>query len=601
MSVSGGVQTLTDRINAEVTAFGRDPVRAQKALRDLHAADRTGFCRAVLPVLKQGDGEAAPQFLYEMLKDALPFCDPALLSLEDDLAIARVVMQRDSLLDVKLARRITNTELRGGDGIDNARALRILEVLAVIADGTRILPMLIQVLREPDPRLRSKAALLVGRTSKNLQWVEQALREPDARLRANTIEALWSVDSEAVRAVLRAALRDPNNRVLGNALLGLYRLGDAGAIEPMLKMAEHPAPLFRATAAWVMGETADPRFLPTLARMVREADTNVRRHVFRALSQLKKATCQCALAPALRISLCQAVSQPDGARLLRAGVSLVDGGEVAKLPPTGVVLWEGQHMIANYSLRRPRLVDSLALGVALPAASPGFEENCAVLERGAQACLALKGGADRWAILRFGAPVEAAEGKTLRPACALRSDPDVLSTTLTAPQEQLLFADVVPDLLRAVAHASGSRNLLLLADCTDGAALPELDAARWAGLVRDAQAAAVAIHAVTLTGPAGSPGILTDASQQTGGMCLATSKSDRIPELCGKLYSTLLHPYEILYHPNQAEPAHSLKLQVYSEQGCGEDTLEGEPESGRLGSQGTTPPQDSVDTAGGSL
>ncbi|MGC9969289.1 MAG: HEAT repeat domain-containing protein [Bryobacteraceae bacterium] len=378
LSVSGGVQTLADRIDAEVAAFGQDPARARKALRDLHAANPPAFGLAALPLLREGNGRTGLQFLYEMLKDVLPFCDPSLLSLEDDVAIARVVMQREPLLDVKLARRITNSKLRGGEGIDDAIALRILEVLAAIADGTRILPMLIQVLREPDPRLRSKAALLAGRTSKNVQWVEQALREPDARL------------------------------------------------------------------------------------------------------------------------------------------------------------------------RRPRSVDWLAFGVALPATHTGSRENCAVLERGAQACLALKGSADRWAILRFGTPVEAADHKTLPPACFLRPDVDALTAALNAPQEQFPFADVVPDLLRAVTQASGSRNLLLLADCTDGSALPELDAARWEGLVRDAQATAVAIHAVTLIDPGGSPGILADVSERTGGMCLATSKPDRILELCGKLYSSLLHPYEIL-------------------------------------------------------
>lgn len=144
-------------------------------------------------------------------------------------------------------------------------------------------------------------------------------------------------------------------------------------------------------------------------------------------------------------------------------------------------------MIANYSLRRPRSVD----------------------------CLALKGGAGRWAILRFGAPVEAADPQTLPPACFLRSDVDALTAALNAPQERFRFADVVPGLLRAVTQASGSRNLLLLADHMDGSALPEL---------------------------------------------------------CGKLYSSLLHPYGILYYP---EPARSLKLQVYSEQGCNEGTLEG--------------------------
>ena len=572
--VSGGVQTLVDRIQAEVATFEHDPVRARKALRDLLVADRPSFRLAALPWLREGNRRAGVQFLFELLKDVLPLCNPALISLEDDVAIARVVMESEPLLDVKLARRITDSRLRGSEKIDNTVALRILEVLAIITDGTRILPMLIQVLREPDPRLRSKAALLVGRTNKNAQWVEQVLQQPDARVRANSIEALWGVDTEAVRAVLRGALRDSNNRVIGNALLGLYRLGDAVTIGLTLRMSQHPAPLFRATAAWVMGETGDPRFLPTLAQMVRETDTQARHSVFRAISKLKNAIARYARAPALRVSLCQATPQPDGARLVRAGAALADGGEVTELLPTGLVLWEGRKMIAQYSMRRPRSVDWLTLGVALPATQACSPEHCGVLERGAQACLALKGGADRWAILRFGGKLEDAGRQPSQPACYLGPDVEALTSALNAPKEWFPYADVVPALLRAVAQASGSRNLLLLEDRTAESGLPELDQAQWGGLIRDAQAAVVAIHAVVLTGPGDSPGILAEVSEQTRGMCLATSEPDRIPELCGKLYFGLLHPYEILYHPDQPEPAGPLKLQVYAEQGYGEDVLE---------------------------
>jgi hypothetical protein len=202
-----------------------------------------------------------------------------------------------------------------------------------------------------------------------------------------------------------------------------------------------------------------------------------------------------------------------------------------------------------------------------------------MLERAAHACLSLKGGADRWAILRFGGRPEGADPQpshsTAQPVCYLGPDAEVLTSALGAPKEWFPYADVVPALLRAVAQASGNRNLLLLEDRTAGTYLPELDSARWGGLIRYAQAAAVAIHAVALTAPGDSPGILAEVSEQTGGMCLATSEPDRIPELCGKLYFGLLHPYAILYHPDAPGPAGPLKLQVYAEQGYGEDVLDG--------------------------
>src|SRR5437899_3333086 len=82
------------------------------------------------------------------------------------------------------------------------------------------------------------------------------------------IEALWGVDTPEVRAFLHAAARDPDNRVVGNALMGLYRLEDASAVPALLKMTSHESRRFRATAAWVMGETKDARFTKALAGML---------------------------------------------------------------------------------------------------------------------------------------------------------------------------------------------------------------------------------------------------------------------------------------------------------------------------------------------
>jgi HEAT repeat protein len=48
--------------------------------------------------------------------------------------------------------------------------------------------------------------------------------------------------------------------VVGNALLALYRLGDEDSITKLVAMGSHESPEFRATAAWVMGETGDTVF-----------------------------------------------------------------------------------------------------------------------------------------------------------------------------------------------------------------------------------------------------------------------------------------------------------------------------------------------------
>ena len=514
--------------------------------------------------------------LPKLLPDLLPLCNPALCSLEDDIAIARQVMRKDPLLEVKLAKRIGNSQAREGQPIETAVALRILEVIGTVADGSRILPILIQCLRQPDPRLRSKAALLIGRTNRSTQGVAQAAWEPDARVRANCVEALWGVDTEAARAALWAASNDPSNRVQGNALLGLYRLGDAASIGPLVRMSAHAEPLFRATAAWAMAETGDPRFLSILAPLVGEPDAIARRHVFRAISILNKAVSSLAEAPPLRVALGQTYCQPEGVRLVRAAVSLPGGGEVEELRPTGIVLWQGPRMIAEYSVRRPRSPARLALAVALPALRAFTQPSCVALEQGAQACLELQRPPDRLAIVRFGqTPPEADPGSLHPGASFLGEDVSALDPEVEELKKLPSYAQVLRTLLNTLTHVPGGSHALLLEDRTAASDMPKLDSAGAQTLIRDARAAKVAVHAVALTDPGGSPGILAEVAAQTGGVCLAASDPEAIPALCEKLHFFLLHPLEVLYCPEDPEPAGPLKLQVYSEQGFGEDLLGG--------------------------
>ena len=79
---------------------------------------------------------------------------------------------------------------------------------------------------------------------------------------------------------------------MGNALLGLYYLGDCSVIPKIVKMADHEASLFRAAAAWVMGETGDARFVKTLARMLMEPNPTVRKRAFAAIGRIKAASAQ---------------------------------------------------------------------------------------------------------------------------------------------------------------------------------------------------------------------------------------------------------------------------------------------------------------------
>ena len=213
-------------------------------------------------------------------------CDEG-LNLTEAAGLARTALQLDPMMDVALAKRLADSTALG-EPLPNAG--RLMDILGEISTGNRITSSLMRLWRSSDPQMRSKAVLLIGRSNRSIQWAQsRPAAETDPRIRANSVEALWGVDSTEAKAVLRAAAADSNNRVAGNALFALYAMGDTSAISDMLKMATSESPQFRSSAAWAMGETGDPRFSGALGHLMSESTAFVRKRAFTELSRLKVA------------------------------------------------------------------------------------------------------------------------------------------------------------------------------------------------------------------------------------------------------------------------------------------------------------------------
>jgi len=95
-------------------------------------------------------------------------------------------------------------------------------------------------------------------------------------VRANAVEALWGVDSPAALKCMWESLKDENNRVAGNALVGLHRLGEPVVGQLVKRMIEDQRPIFRTTAAWVMGKIGGLEFVECLRQAVGDSDQLVR-------------------------------------------------------------------------------------------------------------------------------------------------------------------------------------------------------------------------------------------------------------------------------------------------------------------------------------
>ena len=158
--------------------------------------------------------------------------------------------------------------------------LRGLRLAPGLGDYSILIPWLRSLSQHADSRVRACAAKLLCQLRPNRGLIERHIHSTDARIRAGVMEALWS--PKAVRSdidvlnLLRSALADPHHRVVANALVGLYRLGDSDALHKMVSLSSNKEHLFRAATAWAMGAVRDRRAVPALRQLILDRSYTVR-------------------------------------------------------------------------------------------------------------------------------------------------------------------------------------------------------------------------------------------------------------------------------------------------------------------------------------
>jgi hypothetical protein len=223
----------------------------------------------------------APAFLLELVR-------PERFSIRELTDFCAKYVREDPLLDVKLARLMPGRRCDSYN-LASSLILRIMEVLDEISPGPRLLMIIGHLTNYPEQHVASKAALLVGRRLQSRLWVEHHISSTDPRVRANVIEALWGVDSALAGHTLRKSLHDANNRVHGNALVGLHMLGDQSVKWRILHLTKDKRPAFRQTAAWVIKKIGAPEFAPLLEGLLQDPIQGVRRSAESALERLSGA------------------------------------------------------------------------------------------------------------------------------------------------------------------------------------------------------------------------------------------------------------------------------------------------------------------------
>ena len=259
-----------------------------------------------------------------------------------------------------------------------------------------------QMLQHPNPRIRSKISLLIGTGGHGSRALRKLLADPDEdqRVRANALEALWSCRGREILDLFCDMLEDPHNRVAGNAALGLYLAGDPQSIAVVRKMASHAETAFRQTAAWVMGKTEDPRFLPDAGRLLGQPHGNVRKAAFRSVSAIKNAVARRAKNPPFILTIIDIVQGKSGNTKIRLSIADSPNGESPQIPATGFAIQLGGKPVGEFSCIERRNAIICAAFV-FPRRQTESDPLRAPLRRALVECLEAKPAGDRWSIVRY--------------------------------------------------------------------------------------------------------------------------------------------------------------------------------------------------------
>jgi HEAT repeat protein len=156
--------------------------------------------------------------------------------------------------------------------------------------GRRALLPLLNALTDPDPALRSNAALVLGQLKdpRALPGLIQALSDPDLDVRWQAAEALGQIGDPQAAQALVAALRDPAEAVRRSAVHALVKLPgiDVRASLTELIRGQESGPV-RATALEVLAEMGDRDAVPALIDALRDPHEEVRKLAALALGRLR--------------------------------------------------------------------------------------------------------------------------------------------------------------------------------------------------------------------------------------------------------------------------------------------------------------------------
>jgi HEAT repeat protein len=187
---------------------------------------------------------------------------------------------------------IALANLQNPDPRVHLKSIRWLGVLG----GPRAVEALVAALEHSSADVRTGAARALGsmEAREAVPALVRHFRQPQPVWdRAVYLKALGEIGGGPAVEVLIAALRDPSERIAGDACEALASLGDTRAIEPLRGLLEHPDSDLRrqAAAALIELKAADPRLQAAVERLAEAPEDEQQRawgrHLQRELARLR--------------------------------------------------------------------------------------------------------------------------------------------------------------------------------------------------------------------------------------------------------------------------------------------------------------------------
>jgi len=525
-----------------------------RRLSELLEKDPVAFQEAAISYVVSSSEAPGAQFVlwllhkHDLLLDLL--LNPRLCTLGQAIQVGRAAKEHIEYVDIGLAKRLK--------GASEPQAMRILRLLAAIADNNRTLPLLIQIFRSQSADLRAKAARIFSRYCQNTLFTENMLEDPDPEVRASAVEGLGLSGQRTVPQVLLSAGADQDPRVQVHALLARYRLGDVDALDQLKELAAETNQDLRLNAIWALGETRDPLGLPALEALKEHPSTEVRWAVQSALENLQpeggaaEADEKSRRDEELDVEITRAARQPGGAAVLQAYIIDSFGSVVSNLRAEHFSVSYGGQQAPGLEVVTPQSRGVLTLAFVLDRSGSMSTAHVREMNSAVSRAIESKQPRDRIGLYKFSMDVErASEFTTLtRP---LRVAVERRHAGLRSASR---LHDAIAKALDDLSGEEGARAVIAVADGADRGS--NLNAS---SIVQKAREKGVPVHIIGFNaGP--DEERLREIAEGSQGLYFPAQSGRALTSACQDLLRWISSHYEIHYRlPEGAAGKGELRVQ----------------------------------------